>query len=251
MIGFGTTGTVSSTYFTWNASPNGSGVKRWGTQKIDEDFILSYDGGGDVGSSTNIGFSMEFLLSDSDYEAGFGWFDSGGGTFVEENGEWKLAGINTVVYAADANTPEGSYDRLFSVSIPAYHTWITNTIDSVTGDDDSDGIPNWWEDQFGTNIMATADQDSDGLTGEQEYIADTDPTDSNQVFRIDALVVVDDQQIEFDGSTARQYQLSTSTNQFESWGSVGSPAWGTGTNSSITVNNTEKNVFYRLHVTLP
>ena len=52
------------------------------------------------------------------------------------------------------------------------------------GDDDLDGIPNWWESNYWgysscTNFTAFFDSDSDGLTDYEEYVLGTDPTDDD------------------------------------------------------------------------
>jgi hypothetical protein len=260
VVGFGTTGTVYSAYYTpkaWNVSPNGSGIKRWGTQKIVNDITLTYPADDLIGMVTNVvGFYMDFDSGDTEYEAGLGSYDSGGGTFVDDNGTWKLAGINTVIYANDSATPSGSADRMFSVSMPSYGTWVNNMIAAADGDDDSDGIPNWWEEQYSTNILASIDQDGDGVIGTDEYIADTNPTNAASFFEMSGFRASTNQTIYFVGSTARQYQLFYTTNDLAAPNLTWTAAhtnltWGTGTNSSITVTNTDERAFYRLKVSLP
>lgn len=54
-------------------------------------------------------------------------------------------------------------------------------------DTDSDGLPDWWERLYFSNLTATgrnADSDADGHGNYAEYIAGTDPTDSGSVFSI-------------------------------------------------------------------
>ncbi|HEX9711722.1 MAG TPA: VWA domain-containing protein, partial [Actinomycetota bacterium] len=49
-------------------------------------------------------------------------------------------------------------------------------------DTDGDGLPDWWEEENGTNPLlddATADPDADGLPNEGEYTAGTDPFDAD------------------------------------------------------------------------
>ncbi len=257
LIGYGVTGTVYSTYY--RAAPYtdpSKGTKRWGTQRIDGDLTLTYNGDGSVGVTTNIGFKMDFSSSDSDYESGVGTYDSGGGTFVDDGGVWKLAGINTVGYRAYLSTPSDAWDRVFSVSVPAYETWATNVM-SEMGDLDDDGIPNYWERQFGatTGVVASADQDGDGMDGEDEYTADTDPTDSNAVWQTAGSFSLTNQTFTFTGSTNRKYQVLHTTNDLAdpglTWISNGVPVWGQGSNTTIAVTNTEDTVFYRVWATLP
>ncbi len=253
LIGYGVTGTVYSTYYT--AAPYtdpSKGTKRWGSQRIDGPATADYDVAGTTGATYNDGIKMLFTSSDTTYEAGVGSYDSGGGTFVNDGGTWKLAGINTIRYGGPTN-----FTGTFGVSIPSYETWIIQMIDSVTGDLDADGIPNWWEKQYGTTtgVVATADQDGDKATGIDEYIADTDPTDSNAVFRMEGTFAITNQTFSFTGSTARKYQLLYTTNDLAdsglTWISNSTPFWGEGAGTAITVTNTETTVIYRVWVNLP
>ena len=253
MVGYGVTGTVYSTYYTaraWSDSPNGSGIKRWGSQKIDGTDVADYDAGG--GMTYNDGIKMMFASSDTPYEAGAGVYDSGGGTFVTNGGVWKLAGINTQIFGDGVNNT-----GIFAVSVPAYETWATNVM-NPSGDLDGDGIPNYWEQRYGTTtgLTASANTDGDGFTNYQEYLADTNPTNAASFFEMNGILAATDQTISFNGSTARQYQVFYTTNDLADTNLIWIAAhtnkiWGTGTNSSITVTNTGDKAFYRLKATLP
>ena len=66
--------------------------------------------------------------------------------------------------------------------------WMESKFDDNQGNTNS--IPNPWEHKhgFATNdfgLPNSTDSDDDGLTNLQEYFADTDPFDSNQIFRIE------------------------------------------------------------------
>jgi hypothetical protein len=256
MVGYGVTGTVYSTYYTaraWSDSPNGSGVKRWGSQKIDGPSTLDINVGHTTGMTYNDGLDMMFSLGETTYEAGAGVYDSGGGTFVTNGGVWKLAGINTQLYGLTAT----NYNGIFAVSVPAYETWATNVM-NPNGDLDGDGIPNYWEQRYGTTtgLVASANNDSDGFTNFQEYLADTNPTNAASFFAIDSLVAQADQTVTFIGSTARQYQVFYTTNNLAATNLTWIAAhtnkiFGAGTNSFITVTNTDNKAFYRLKATLP
>ena len=255
MIGYGVTGTVYSTYYAaraWNDSPNGSEIKRWGSQKIDGPANWSYNLPGTTVATVNAGMQIMFVLNDTPYEAGAGVYDSGGGTFVNDGGIWKLAGINTILYGGP------DYTGTFAVSVPAYASWVTNVI-NPTGDLNGNGLPNYWEEQYSgsiTGMVASADIDGDGFSNYQEYIADTDPTNVASFFEISGFFVSDIETIYFTGSTARQYQVFYTTNDMAdinlTWIVANTnKVWGAGTNSSITVTNIADKAFYRLRVSLP
>lgn len=234
-------------YYTDSGS--GRGTKRWGTQKYNSSESAKVYTADSLITTNNV-FWMRFDIGNTTYEAGVGPGDSGGGSFIQDSGVWKLAGINTL-----RSGVQPKYTGIYAVSVPDYATWITQTMDAVTGDDDTDGLPNWWEEQYATDILAGADQDGDGFNGEEEYIADTDPTDSGSFFQMDGVMTATSQTFTFDGSPARQYQLLYTPNDLADpgiiWITNGVPIWGEGASTQITVNNTEETVFYRVEVILP
>jgi len=119
MVGYGTIGSVFPTF--WTDSGSGRGTKRWGSQEIDKTAIRRYKVG-DAFTANN-GFWMDFDLGNTVYEAGAGVGDSGGGTFYNEGGIWKLAGINTLIAGSG-----GEYSSTFAVSMPDYAGWVVETI---------------------------------------------------------------------------------------------------------------------------
>ena len=66
---------------------------------------------------------------------------------------------------------------------------MTNTLVQLdVSDEDGDGVPAYWESHhFGgpTNAVPGVDTDGDGLDDGEEYVALTDPNESNSVFRIE------------------------------------------------------------------
>jgi hypothetical protein len=71
---------VGGTLQGWQWSSTGLGTMRWGTNIVDyatTDYLIM---GFDTGASIN--------------EAALAQWDSGGGMFIKDGGEWKLAGIN-------------------------------------------------------------------------------------------------------------------------------------------------------------
>ena len=251
MVGFGNTGTVHSGMFSsyYNDSASGRGNRRWGSNKISSLETWTYEV---PPSFSSTGMVMKFDAGGT--EAGVGTFDSGGGTFVREGGVWKLAGINT---SRRMNLLQTGFDRSFAVSVPAYADWINSVIIS-TNDLDGDGIPNFWEQRYGTTtgLVPDQDDDGDGFSNYQEYIADTDPTDDASFLGISGFSVTTDPTVLFTGSTARQYQVFYTTNDLASsavtWFAAHSNlVSGTGPGSSIALTHSDPKAFYRLQVTLP
>jgi hypothetical protein len=121
LVGYGNTGTVSTA--AWSDSAAGRNTRRWGSQAIDREQTVIYNAGGVMGETTNSGFWMDFDLNDTDYEAGVGVYDSGGGMLVNDGDEWKLAGINTF-----RSGTTGSYTATFSIAVQDYSDWITETV---------------------------------------------------------------------------------------------------------------------------
>jgi len=86
---------------------------------------------------------------------------------------------------------------------------------------DSDGMPDWWEEQyFGTSsgISSNADFDGDGLSNWQEYRAGTNPTDALSRFAITNIVAVGvggQFILHWPSVSGKQYRVTASTNLLE------------------------------------
>lgn len=251
LVGFGTTGSVFSTYYQDSQTGN-TGTKRWGSNKIDYPSGATYDVQGATGLTYNDGIALLFTLTGTTYEAGAGIRDSGGGVFVNDAGIWKLAGIITTRYGGPIDLT-----GTFAVSVPAYAAWVT-TVMNPAGDLDGDGIPNYWEQRYGTTtgLVASADNDIDGFTNLQEYEADTDPLDLTSRLAFAGWEAADNLSLYFNGSTGRLYQVFCTTNALTDSPPTWIPAHtppvpGTGAQSSITVAPPADAHFFRLQVTLP
>jgi hypothetical protein len=123
-------------------------------------------------------------------------------------------------------------------------------------DSDGDGLPDWWEIQYGLNpnVSNSVPSDADGMTDYEEYIADTDPTNFLSFFPTAWLtnlpggvraIVVDPT------STARVYHIRWTTNLLQApqnWLLL--PPEQTGTGSAVTFGVTNAG-YYRTGVRLP
>lgn len=114
MAGYGNTGTVSAT--SYSDSGSGNGTKRWGSNEIDSLALVN----------DTYALVAGFVNNDTLYEAGVGDKDSGSGSFINDDGVWKLVGLNF------ARGPSDPYTDSYMASIPIYESWITQTIPEPT-----------------------------------------------------------------------------------------------------------------------
>ncbi len=123
------------------------------------------------------------------------------------------------------------------------------------------GTPHWWIAAHGlTNGGWTFDQaetnnpDADSLTSAEEYICDTDPTNSASYFCINRISMSPEVNIYFDSSSNRLYTMNSCHNLIDgAWTNsvVAGPRAGNGGSDLMTDTNiTDAGEFYRLHVNL-
>lgn len=120
-------------------------------------------------------------------------------------------------------------------------------------DSDNDGLPDAWEDEFGTQKFipdAGEDPDGDGLTNGQEYLAGTHPNSATSALRFTQIATQNGSiVIQFLASSNRTYSLLYKT-------SLGAAQWSKladisahATNRVVTLTNTvpgDAQRFYRL-----
>jgi hypothetical protein len=239
MSGYGRTGTVTAVSFT--NGPEGNGIKRWGTNKGTGESSVDLDVGGTAGERSTLCFETSFILTGTTFEAGAAQYDSGGPVFIEDDGTWKVAGINLYLAGADPYTG----NSMGKVSF--YRDWITNNIPDY--DTDMDGLPDWWETSTG-ETESEADPDADGFTNYEEWLADTDPILGSSYFQLTSFSNGVD--VVFASSTNREYQIEQNQNLTNAdWTAATDWISGSQPTTSVTLPAVDSNLFYRVRAKLP
>ncbi len=123
-------------------------------------------------------------------------------------------------------------------------------------DRDSDGIPDFWEENTWTNGIyqpdATSDYDNDGFIDKDEYYANTDPMDSESLLQMESILPASDGDVEISWQSAsnRTYRLLTKS-------SIAAGSWmttehtniiSTPPSNTITLTNAPSSAFFRVEV---
>jgi hypothetical protein len=133
------------------------------------------------------------------------------------------------------------------------YEFISNTADS-----DGDTMTDGWENDHGLNATiddAAENLDNDPHNNREEFIADTDPTNSNDYFRIVSVSNLPPFTVYFDSSSNRLYTMIGCSNLVDGvWTNVpgGGPQTGSGGADVMQDTNVPpRGSFYRLEVELP
>lgn len=120
LVGFGYDGVVtqSSSSGSWTESTILG--QRWGTNNIDG-LVLVADAYGTYNMLESTISGTAGNQRNTPYETGLNIHDSGGPMFVQDGGEWIVAGID-VIRAGDP------FDTIYSVPVGDYSTWVGNVV---------------------------------------------------------------------------------------------------------------------------
>ena len=119
-------------------------------------------------------------------------------------------------------------------------------------DYNTDGLPDDWQRQHFGNAAAawpagTADSDGDGASNEQEFAADTDPSDAADALSVRLAKLEKGTRLEWDARPGALYQLQH-TNELGSgdWANVGEPVLALEDRAGITLESVDNMKFYRI-----
>ncbi|NCC53570.1 MAG: hypothetical protein EOM20_20495, partial [Spartobacteria bacterium] len=151
-------------------------------------------------------------------------------------------------------SPVTAFDALDLPALPSGSEWCANQL--YADGSLRVGLPAAWLEQFGLSPTNDPwdDPDDDTYNTGEEYIADTNPIDSNDYFRIDS-IDYGPAAIRFLSSSNRLYTLDGSSNLLDgAWFSIqgAGPRMGLGGLDTMTDTNTPSgSPFYRINVELP
>lgn len=126
MVGLGATGTLRADGLGYEVTANSGGVRRAGNAFVNQRSASSGFG------YRNFTMIISYLVANGDGALGGG--DSGGGFFRQVNGQWVLAGVNSVTLSAQGLDPylfaQGSNVVFASgfVDVAAHRTWIDSAV---------------------------------------------------------------------------------------------------------------------------
>ncbi|MBU0676565.1 MAG: hypothetical protein KJ626_00480 [Verrucomicrobia bacterium] len=134
----------------------------------------------------------------------------------------------------------------------------TNQFNPLNLDADEDGLTDWFEAEYFDDLAilnASDDYDLDGYNNTAEFIALTDPSDSNAYFRLSNITGTNSFAVAFPCSPLRSYSLQSAASMVDgSWlmvaGQTNIAGHASGTMSLVDTNDSG-HLRYRVKVTLP
>lgn len=132
--------------------------------------------------------------------------------------------------------------------------WELDKLTQVFVDQDWNNLPDFWEtNYFGhSGVDPNADPDNDGFNNLQEFIAGTNPTNSNDFPAITTAVATTNQSVSliWPGHYGRLYHVLQTSNFPANWNDINSVTGSDGTTTFTLPMDTNQFNFYRLKVEL-
>ena len=192
-------GNIYAANVGWLSLGNGSPVSGVRYQNNSaSDFGVNHDGAGNLS-----GFA---------YGANIGWInftnrDATGGTFAGPRVDLVTGRLSGFVWGANVGW--------ISLSNAFAHVQ-TDSMDCGP-DTDGDGIPDMWERQFSASLATlngSGDNDNDGLSNMEEFLADTNPLDPNSLLKVTLFTAAPGgapANVTWSSTATRQYRVRAST----------------------------------------
>jgi len=180
------------------------------------------------------------------------YYDAPGGSQL---GNWASEWQNSHTENVDWYSCGSAHSLPLNANQKAYAAWALWC--AIAEDLDRDDLPDEWEEKYGDSTMfkgGTNDCDHDGATDWEELVADTNPTNNDSFFQINAAYCTNAFSIHFNSSSGRVYSLQCVTNLTdETWENVPHQTNMTGTGSAMNLTDTNDISWsaYRLSVSMP
>jgi hypothetical protein len=177
--------------------------------------------------------------------------DAGTNALLLMSSNWTASITND--YEGTPRPLDGNGDGLARFDIGAYEVLLP------TADSNGDGIPDGWTQRYGFNptdpAVASGNPDNDPHTTQQEWIADTDPTNALSYFRIESISNLPPVTVRVVSSALRQYSLLSSSGLEGATPFIPVPGQtniaGSGGILTLTDTNAASAQFYRVQVKVP
>jgi hypothetical protein len=212
--------------------------------------------------------SLDFLTDTGAYPLGFDADSDGDGMpdwweiahslnpGIDDSGENPDGDALTNLEEYNAGTDPHAFDFMV-FDYGEGNVFVVNTLSRFV-DSDGDGIPDWWEIQYSgdpVNMLAGGDDDGDGVSNLDEFIAGSNPTDGTSVFAIDDIASAGSSAVVMKWSTisGRIYSVYSHTDLSTPWPtSAIYQVEGDGSVKSYTnIVSTGELRFFRLGVEIP
>jgi hypothetical protein len=173
----------------------------------------------------------------------YGWYIAVGTAINDEGADFHGAGAVRFDTMVDGGAAAEEEERVYN-----YVLCVRGGAEEPDTDSDDDGLSDWYEYNYAsstTNMVATADDDNDGVSNEDEAAAGTVPTDASSIFKITEL----GDSISWTSELGKSYTLQSSTNLVT--GAFANVAAGIATTAPTNIyllDDADGTVFFRVLV---